>query len=176
MRTAGAAAQRRHRAQDNRTIVLTVLLATAALFGASCGSSLPRPPRGQVKDSSEYIEVPFPPNVPPPEFVPPSPDKNAVWIDGNWEWLRDHYAWRFGTWVLVPPGVKRARWTLVRREADGQLFFLPASWRDADNNRIDDPAWARSLGPRARARSSPGGAPPNQSMLDELITAAPEDE
>ena len=32
---------------------------------------------------------------------------------------------------MVPPaGVRRARWVIVRRKEDGQLFFAPSTWKD----------------------------------------------
>jgi hypothetical protein len=90
------------------------------------------------------------------EFIPPSPAKGAVWIDGSWEWSGVRYGWRFGTWVLPPAGARRARWAIVRRKEDGQLFFAPATWKDETGKTIDDRGWAHTLGARARARSRVG--------------------
>jgi hypothetical protein len=130
----------------------------------ACSGSLPRPPPAPIAPS-DYVPVPFAPREPPLEFVPPSPVKDAVWVDGSWEWTGDRYVWRFGSWVVPPPGARRAHWVLVRRAEDGQLFFAPSSWKDERGDRIDDRAWAYRLGPRARARARlgapPGAAPPS---------------
>ena len=71
-----------------------------------------------------------------------------VWADGGWEWSGERFRWAPGAWVAPPAGAKRARWVIVRREVDGQLFFAPSSWRDASGKPIDA-ARRRS---RARAR------------------------
>jgi hypothetical protein len=40
---------------------------------------------------------------------------------------------------------------VVRRDVDGQLFFAPSSWRDAEDRPIEAPV------PLARASARPGG-------------------
>lgn len=80
-------------------------------------------------------------------------------MDGSWEYVGERYGWKAGTWVVVPNGLRRARWLLVRRAEDGQLFFAPSTWKDASGNTVDDAAWIHALGPAARARTRLGGAP-----------------
>ncbi len=134
------------------SIAATLLVAGC---GAGCGGSLPRPPRVRAA-TTDYVAVTFPPRTPPVEVVPPRPAKGAVWIDGSWEWAGNRYGWRFGTWTVPPRGVRRADWVLVRRPADGQLFFAPSTWKDASGATVDDRSWRNSLGPRAHAGSRVG--------------------
>jgi hypothetical protein len=54
---------------------------------------------------------------------------------------------------MVPKGLRRSRWVIVRRKEDGQLFFSPAFWRDSSGNKVDDAKWIHALGVDARARS-----------------------
>jgi hypothetical protein len=54
---------------------------------------------------------------------------------------------------MVPKGLRRSRWVIVRRKEDGQLFFWKSVWRDASGNKVDDSKWIHALGPDARARS-----------------------
>jgi hypothetical protein len=129
------------------------------MAAAGCSGALPRPPAAQVS-ADDYVAVPFAPRVPPVEFIPPSPAKNAVWVDGSWEWAGNRYGWRYGSWVVPPAGVRRAHWTVVRRDVDGQLFFAPATWKDASGKVVADRSFWNALGPAARARSRPGAPPP----------------
>jgi hypothetical protein len=97
--------------------------------------------------AEDYVAVPFGPRVPQVEMIPPAPRKDAVWVDGSWEWSGQRYGWKPGAWVIAPAGARYARWVIVRRSEDGQLFFAPSSWRDASGARLEDPA------PLARAGS-----------------------
>ena len=127
------------------------LLASA---GSGCSSAVPAPRYVQVV-AEDYVPVPFMPRPPPVEIVParpkaPSSDADLVWADGGWEWGGERYRWEPGAWVAVPPGAKRARWVIVRRAVDGQLFLAPSSWRDDSGRLIEPPA------PLARAVTRPG--------------------
>ena len=97
--------------------------------------------------------MPFTPRPPPVEIVParPAASGDLVWADGGWDWNGERYRWDPGAWVAAPAGAKRARWVVVRREVDGQLFFAPSSWRDGAGRTIDPPP------PLARASTRPGG-------------------
>jgi hypothetical protein len=133
---------------------------------AGCSGALPRPPATQV-EASDYVPVPFAPRVPPVEFIPPSPSKNAVWVDGSWEWSGRRYGWRYGSWVIPPANARHARWVVVRREEDGQLFFAPSDWKDASGKHIEARSFVTALGPHARARSRLGAPPPAATSEDE---------
>jgi hypothetical protein len=135
------------RAYHNSVLVIVA-------FVAGCGASIPRPTFVQV-DAADYIEVPFQPPTPPPEYIPPRPRKDAVWINGTWEWRTRRYLWRYGSWVVLPRGATYAQWTVVRRKGDGQVFFAPSSFRDASGKKLDD-RLRSSLGRTARARARPG--------------------
>lgn len=137
------------------------MAAVAALVLTACAGSLgnlPRPPLTQVA-TADYVAVPFAPRTPPVEFVPPSPARDAVWIDGSWEWGGSRYVWRYGSWMIPPREARYAPWTVVRRAVDGQLFFAPSDWKDQAGRPLGDRAFETALGPEARARSRIGGPP-----------------
>lgn len=135
------------------------MLALVAAQSLGCGASVARPRAARV-DPREYVAVPTSPRNPPVEFIPPSPSKDAVWVDGSWEWVGNRYGWRYGSWVVPPPGARQARWVIVRRKEDGQLFFAPSTWKDPSGKKIEDESFMTALGPNARARSRLGGPPP----------------
>lgn len=141
-----------------------IIAAASSALVTGCSAALPRPPAAQVS-ASDYVPVAFSPRTPPVEFVPPRPSKKAVWVDGSWVWTNNRYVWRFGSWVIPPRGARHARWVVVRRASDGQLFFAPSSWKDASGKTIEDSSFVNALGPQARARSRPGGPPPGQGPL-----------
>jgi hypothetical protein len=124
----------------------------ADLLGGCGGGTVPTPAFVQVS-ADDYVPVPYTPRPPPVEIVPlrPASAKGLVWADGSWQWGGDRYRWDPGSWVAPPPGAKRARWVVVRRAGDGQLFFAPSSWRDASGTTIAPPT------PLARASTRPGG-------------------
>jgi hypothetical protein len=145
-----ATARARHRAHHTRQAAGAAAFLT---FAAACGPSLARPDPAPVS-ATDYVPVTFPPRPPPIEFIPPSPEKGAVWVDGTWDWDGERYGWRAGRWVLPPEGARYAAWTLVRRKEDGQLFFAPSTWKDKAGATLDERTFPR-LGPGARARSRP---------------------
>lgn len=128
-------------------------MAIAALAVACGGGTVPAPIAVQVR-AEDYVPVPFSPRSPPVEVVPlrPSTPSGLVWADGGWEWDGERFRWGPGSWVAPPAGAVRARWVIVRRTVDGQLFFAPSGWRDASGKAIDAPK------PLARARTRPGGS------------------
>jgi len=117
-------------------------------------------------DASDYVPVSNSPRPPQVEIIPPAPSKEAVWVDGTWEWTGERYGWKSGAWVVPPPNAKYARWVCVRRSEDGQLFFAPSTWKDASRKIVADP---RDLPPEsggvskdARARARIGGPALNE--------------
>jgi hypothetical protein len=147
------AARHRHRAHD--TIAAAGIIVALGPAAAACAAgTVPAPSYIQVR-VEDYVPVPFTPQPPPVEIVPLRPGgvRTAVlvWADGGWDWGGDRYRWVPGAWVAPPEGAKRARWVIVRRDVDGQLFFAPSSWRDASGKPIDPPT------PLARASTRPGG-------------------
>lgn len=84
------------------------------------------------------MPVPFAPRPPPVEIIPAPPNKEAVWVDGTWDWSNDRYRWTPGAWVYPPPGAKHARWLVIRRD-DGQLFFAKSSWKDGKGVAVPEP-------------------------------------
>ena len=131
-----------------------ILPALLALIAACGPPSVPRPAQVQVV-ADDYVAVPFRPQPPPVELVPARPSAAAgspMWADGGWQWNGERFRWEPGAWVVVPAGAKRARWVVVRRAIDGQLFFAPSSWRDGTGKAIPAPK------PLARAVTRTGGA------------------
>lgn len=119
--------------------------------------------------AADYVAVPFTPRPPPVEVVParPAATGDLAWADGGWEWNGERFRWAPGAWVVVPVGAKRARWVVVRREIDGQLFFAPSSWRGRAGELIDPPK------PLVRARTRSGGPAGVGDPAEEPNPAAP---
>ena len=72
-----------------------------------------------------------PPRSPPPalrvENQGASPFRDAVWIDGRWDWKGGQYVWVSGHWQRAPAGMhhwKRGEWT----KRDNGWFFTPGQW------------------------------------------------
>jgi len=71
------------------------------------------------------------PHSPPPalriERPGTAPFKEAVWVDGRWDWRGGQYVWVAGHWQQPPPG--HHRWqTGAWSERQGSWFFNPGRW------------------------------------------------
>jgi hypothetical protein len=142
----------RHRAHDSIAL-LALGCALVSQASACAGGTVPVPSFVQVR-AEDYVPIPFTPQPPPVEIVPVRPSSvpvSVVWADGGWLWSGERFRWDPGAWVAPPPGAQRARWVIVRRKVDGQLFFAASSWRDANGVPIPAPV------PLARAGTRPGG-------------------
>lgn len=131
------------RARKDATLhaaVVRIATATMAvpLACVACGGSVPRPTLAAVA-VEDYVQVPAPPGPARVEELPPSPRKDAVWVDGQWSFTGAGYRWEHGAWVVPPPGARFAPAVVVRREKDDALFFARASWKDASGRTIDAP-------------------------------------
>jgi WXXGXW repeat (2 copies) len=111
--------------------------ASLAIF-AACVGRLPHPPYAK-QPTSALETVGYPPPPARVEFVPLSPARGAVWIDGEWAWQGRRWAWRIGRWVEPPPGARYSPWTVVRGE-DGTTYYAAGTWRDADGGDLAEPA------------------------------------
>lgn len=107
-------------------------VALALALGATlsgCGSELPAPVLGP-HTGEQAITVPFPPPPGKVEIVPPRPriPKNAVWIDGEWQWKSQHWVWSPGRWQLPPAG---GYWAppKTERQSDGTLTHFAGVWK-----------------------------------------------
>lgn len=146
---------RRHRAHDPSKVgvilICALSVALAAMACGGCGTSLRRPRAAPIR-TEEYVAVPYPPRPATVEVVPPKPENDPkkpvaqqfdesalVWADGSWEWQNERFQWEPGAWVAVTRGTTRTRWALVRRKEDGQLFFAPSRWRDAEGKDMEAP-------------------------------------
>jgi len=72
-----------------------------------------------------------PPRSPPPalrvETPGAAPFRDAVWIDGRWDWKSGQYVWVSGHWQHAPEGMhhwKQGQWT----KRDDAWFFTPGQW------------------------------------------------
>src|ERR1700759_4439944 len=99
------------------------------LFFIACGATLPHPDYVQQPTSALTV-VGYPPPPARVEFVPKQPSKDAVWIDGEWQWQGRRWAWRIGRWVVPPAGARFAPWMMVRDPA-GVVYYAEGTWRNA---------------------------------------------
>jgi hypothetical protein len=44
------------------------------------------------------------PPPPPAYYYAPEPRPGYVWVEGNWYWNSDQWAWRHGHWISARPG------------------------------------------------------------------------
>ena len=72
-----------------------------------------------------------PPRSPPPalriENCGTAPFRDAVWVDGRWDWRGSQYVWVSGHWQRAPEGMhrwKQGQWT----KRDNGWFFTPGQW------------------------------------------------
>ncbi|MEM9694992.1 MAG: YXWGXW repeat-containing protein [Myxococcota bacterium] len=104
-----------------------------AVAGFGCRPELPLPASAEHEPSDPVVrDVPYPPPAAKGEEVPPSPDPEAVWIDGYWHWNGRRYVWRTGSWARVPEGYGYAGATAVRLR-DGTLMWYPPTYKPLDD-------------------------------------------
>jgi hypothetical protein len=108
--------------------------AVLALALVACSSPVPGP-RYTQQPTSALVEVDYPPPPARVEFVPERPQRDAVWVRGEWLWDGRRWLWKPGAWIVPPEGAAYAKWVLVRR-ADGRLFFAPGRWRNAAGQEV----------------------------------------
>jgi hypothetical protein len=113
------------------------LLAALLPLAAACGGSLPAPEAG-THPPSAFVEVPYPPPAALVEVVPDAPDRDSVWVDGNWVWRGRHYVWQRGGWVHAPEHGAYATWQ-AHLASDGRLLFAPGAWYDEQQQPLDSP-------------------------------------
>lgn len=107
-----------------RSLRVGLLLAASS---AACRPVVPVPPAGPHVDD-EAIVVPYPPPAAVPEIIRPhNLGKDAVWLDGEWQWDGSTWVWQAGRWEVPHPGTYFARAQGVRRR-DGALLWFQGSW------------------------------------------------
>jgi hypothetical protein len=62
----------------------------------------------------------------------------VVWIDGEWRFRGQGFAWRRGGWVVPPTASSFAPWRAWYR-SDGRLMLAPGTWYDAKHERLRAP-------------------------------------
>lgn len=107
------------------------LLLPIGLVAIGCSQQLPRPPLGAHKASNSTPQiVEFPPPPAQVERVPPQPEPECVWVDGQWEWSGRRWIWKPGVWLQAPAGCyyapAMAVW--VASAERGELFFIAGQW------------------------------------------------
>ncbi len=104
----------------------------------ACGSArLPRPTYAQ-QPTEALQQADYPPPPARSEVVPTSPRNDSVWIDGEWLWQGDRYAWKTGRWVVPPASAGFAPWTSVRGTM-GTFYIAEGKWRDGNGVEVVDP-------------------------------------
>jgi hypothetical protein len=105
-----------------------------ALSAYACRSGVPHPAAAS-HPASAFVEVDYPPPPAHVEFVPVQPANLARWVNGEWLWTGQRWAWKQGAWMVPPEGAGFAKATLFRR-TDGKLLFAPGAWRNARGEEI----------------------------------------
>jgi hypothetical protein len=108
-----------------------------ALACIACSTHLPEPAHAR-QPPADYLPVPYPPPAGFSEVVPPTPNREALWVDGHFAWRGRAYVWQRGGWVLPPKGARFAPWH-VRYTQDGTLMFADEAWYDAHLQPIQSP-------------------------------------
>jgi hypothetical protein len=117
-----------------RFAVLSLLLASWAVYSANAQSAPPAPP----------APVPNAATVPPAAILqkPPSPggadamsaqpSPNHVWIAGHWHWNGGQYTWVAGKWELPP--IENAVWVAPHWDSNGNGYVLTEGfWQQANS-------------------------------------------
>jgi hypothetical protein len=112
-------------------------IALLLVWVPTCSSSVPRP-RYVAQPASALVQVDFPAPPGRVEIVPEKPQSGAVWVRGEWQWQGRRWGWKAGVWVIPPDGASYAAWTQTRN-AEGQLFYAPGTWRGANGAEIPSP-------------------------------------
>lgn len=121
-------------------------VAAALWFASSCSPSTPVPVFGKHTSEDTPVVVTSMPEAVRVETLPPSPDKDAVWVDGSWTWAGRRWAWNEGSWQHPPEGAYYARPSFARLpvpvyDNDGgqtaigygmRLMFIPGHWHLPD--------------------------------------------
>ncbi len=111
--------------------------ALIAVLGLGCSSDLRHPPY-VAQPSGALFEVM---QAPPPgrvETIPAPPNRDAVWVDGEWGWRRHKWGWQPGYWAVAPHDAKFSPWVFVRG-IDGRLWTAPGAWRDSKGAPVQGP-------------------------------------
>jgi hypothetical protein len=124
---------------------------------SGCGSYL-TVPRAATHPAAAFVEVPYPPPAALPETVPEKPDREVVWVDGEWMFVSSSYVWRRGGWVAPPQVGQFAPWSL-RYTRDGRLLMANGSWYDDHNRPMPyvEPLTAAATPPNELTRESQVG-------------------
>jgi hypothetical protein len=104
----------------------------------ACVGTLPHPTYVE-QPASALMEVGYPPPPARVEFIPKQPARNAVWIDGEWQWQGRRWSWRVGRWVVPPTDAEFAPWMMVRG-ADGTVYYATGTWRNHRHEEVAEPA------------------------------------
>lgn len=141
---------------DADSMSLRAIVASGICVLAGCAGSLPEPPMTKHPRES-YVSVPYPPSGALAETVPPRPSSTALWVDGDWVFRGQVYAWQRGGWVEVTGAAQYAH-SMVLYLPGGRLMFAPATWYDDKAQVLPRPA-----------RLSPAATPANE-LTSELVT------
>jgi uncharacterized repeat protein (TIGR03803 family) len=96
-----------------------------------------------------------PPPDPIPEYRPPAPAWDYVWINGYWDWTGVDWSWNSGYWVPRRAGVSyiAPRFIFV----DGRIVYYRGYWMGSNGRREYGYGWRGT--PPAAWRARPSMAP-----------------
>jgi hypothetical protein len=108
-----------------RRIVKSVSMAAlATVVSAPIFAQLPPPP--PLPGLEIHIGRTAPPRV-RYERRSRRTDRNAVWVQGAWDWQGDNWVWVPGRWVV--PESRRAHWVRARYVREyGGWRYVPGHW------------------------------------------------
>jgi hypothetical protein len=134
-------------------------LSFAALYLCTgCASSLPVPPRA-VHTQDSFVDVPYPPPAALAETMPPRPNvAPVIWVDGDWKFRGNSYAWERGGWYETPNEAGYAR-SEVRYSPDGRILFAPGVWYSSKGEVLPKPN-----------RIVPALTPPNELTSETMVS------
>ena len=74
-------------------VVVRVIGLLAFIVVPACGARLLAAPAYRVQATTALLPVDYPPPPARVELVPNAPSGEAVWIDGEWQWQGQRWAW-----------------------------------------------------------------------------------
>jgi hypothetical protein len=128
------------------------------LLVVACTGTLPEPPLGDGRHTGDEPQIVL--SMPPPgkvQIAPPRPPtmRDAVWIDGEWEWTGRRWVWQDHGWQSAEP---KSVYELpsTKRLPDGRLVHFAGRWKKASD--------VASVASASAAPSSPPVPPPSSPV------------
>lgn len=130
-----------HRQRGARLALTPLLLGVAPLFiTAACSRSIPLTPRGPHPATDGVLPIVVASQPPPVkvQVIPPPPNDDCQWADGEWVWRSSEWRWRDGAWLSASAGCYFAEavfvWLKARNAPNGLLYYTRSQWYDRKTN------------------------------------------